>query len=240
MEYCVYITLYKGTIMPSKYIGSSSIKRIKKGYRGSVCSAKWKLCWNDELKNNPDLFETKIVSEHQTRKEAIDEELRLQKLYGVVRSPFWINEAYAQVHGYAGRDVSGVNNPMYGKGAVMIQWCKDNPEKVSERNRKAAITQWGNEVTRKNKIAAMKGAPREYKDREAFIKEQQRKSLISKEKNAIRLEYKNKVYVGWRELFEATGVSKHLYKKYYTIGIDPTSRIGTNGPVPGLIIPSHI
>ena len=78
----------------------------------------------------------------------------------------------------------------------------------------------------------MQGVKKTYKDYEAFIKEQQRKSLISKEKNAIRIEYNGKEYVGGRELLEATGVSKHLYKKYYLKGEDPSDRIGKNGPVP--------
>jgi len=29
-----------------------------------------------------------------------------------------------------------------------------------------------------------------------------------------------------------TGISKHLYKKYYIKGINPNERIGKNGPAP--------
>lgn len=50
---------------------------------------------------------------------------------------------------------------------------------------------------------------------------------------ATTIEYKGKTYYGWRELQENTGVSKHLYKKYYINGMDPEERIGKNGPVPG-------
>jgi hypothetical protein len=48
--------------------------------------------------------------------------------------------------------------------------------------------------------------------------------------NTLVIEYKGKTYYGWRELHEGTGVTKHLYNKYYLTGIDPESRIGTNGP----------
>ena len=48
--------------------------------------------------------------------------------------------------------------------------------------------------------------------------------------NSLELEYNGNVYYGWRELQEATGVTKHLYNKYYLNGIDPKSRIGKNGP----------
>jgi hypothetical protein len=46
--------------------------------------------------------------------------------------------------------------------------------------------------------------------------------------------YKNNIYFGWDDLYNKTGVSIYLYKKYYMNGIDPTSRIGTSGPIPGI------
>jgi len=49
--------------------------------------------------------------------------------------------------------------------------------------------------------------------------------------NVLSIEYKGKIYYGWRELKEATRVTKELYKKYYINGIDPEFRIGANGPV---------
>lgn len=50
--------------------------------------------------------------------------------------------------------------------------------------------------------------------------------------NARVIEYKGQRYYGWRELQEATGVTKALYRKYYLNGLDPEPRIGTDGPVP--------
>ena len=44
------------------------------------------------------------------------------------------------------------------------------------------------------------------------------------------VEYYGKTYYGWNELKRETGVSKHLYKRYYMNGINPEYRIGKNGP----------
>ena len=51
--------------------------------------------------------------------------------------------------------------------------------------------------------------------------------------NSLEIEYKGKTYYGWRELQEGTGVTKHLYNKYYLNDIDPETRIGSNGPMKG-------
>jgi len=51
--------------------------------------------------------------------------------------------------------------------------------------------------------------------------------------NTLDIEYKGVIYYGYRELKEMTGVSKHLYNKYYLKGIDPEPRIGKDGPVTG-------
>lgn len=113
--YCVYITYYYGDQLPPKYIGSSSIEKIKEGYLGSVSSLEYKERWEYEKQNHPELFETEIVSTHHTRVEALEEELHLQRKYDVVESKEWINKSYAIPNGFFGMDVSGKNNPMYGR-----------------------------------------------------------------------------------------------------------------------------
>jgi hypothetical protein len=50
---------------------------------------------------------------------------------------------------------------------------------------------------------------------------------ISKE-----IEYNGQIYFGWRELKDSTRISKYLYKTFYLKGLDPTPRIGKDGPVP--------
>ena len=230
--YCVYVTTYTGDKMPSKYIGSSNVSRVEAGYRGSVKSLKWKTIWDEELRTNADLFKTEIIETFDTRDDALVRELELQRFYNVVPSTEWINEAYACPNGYFGRDVSGDMNPMYGRGDKTREWCKQNPEAASQRSRKAAYTQWANEETRLSRIAAMKGKTKTFKDIDAYNELQRQKALKSKEKCAIKVEYYGVVYIGWRELYDATGVSKHLYKKYYMKGINPSERIGKNGPAP--------
>ena len=113
--YCVYLTEYYGNKMPSKYVGSSSIKRIENGYKGSVSSKKYKDIWKEEIKNNPNLFKVSILSLHQTREEALEFELKFQMENNILLDETYINRSLAKPNGYYGMDVSGNKNPMYGK-----------------------------------------------------------------------------------------------------------------------------
>lgn len=111
--YIVYHITYDGNLLPSNYIGSTSLKRIESGYMGSVSSKKYKQIWNKELKEHPELFHLEIISYHDTRREAIYKELQIHKLFNVVKNPLFVNMTYATVNGYCGMDVSGSNNPNY-------------------------------------------------------------------------------------------------------------------------------
>lgn len=113
--FCVYLTEYFGNKMPSKYIGSTSLDRIKNGYKGSVSSKKYKSLWIEELKNNPHLFKTTIISTHETRKEALYYELINQIECNIPFNDNYINQSLAVVNGFFGKNMSGNNNPMYGK-----------------------------------------------------------------------------------------------------------------------------
>lgn len=126
-KYCVYITHYSGDKVPPNYIGSSTIKKIQKGYKGSVKSKKYKNIWENELKNNYNLFDTYIISTHYTRQEALYKELKLQKILNVVKNPLFANQSYAIPNGYFGMDVSGKNNPNYNK-----KWNKKRKKKSSD------------------------------------------------------------------------------------------------------------
>lgn len=95
--YCTYLTIYSGNKLPPLYIGSTSVDKINNGYRGSVTSKKYKEIWLLELSNNPHLFETQILTTHETREEAFDEEVRYQIEHDVVRSPDYINMAVANL-----------------------------------------------------------------------------------------------------------------------------------------------
>jgi hypothetical protein len=102
-------------------------------------------------------------------------------------------------------------------------------EKVSLSNKKS----WANNNVRRIATAEKR---RQIFERDKPQVLQHLKSIskkgaeAAKQKIAIRIEYKGKIYCGWSELKQQTGVSKHLYKKYYLEGIDPEYRIGANGP----------
>ena len=146
-EFCVYLTEYSGDKLPPKYIGSTSIKNINKGYCGSVTSFMWKNIFKSEIKENRHLFSVKILSQHSTRIEALDEELRLHKLYDVVKSNDYINQSYACVNGYFGRSIKGKDHPSYGK------------PNISAKIRMILFNPMKNEIYRDKISKAMKGKP---------------------------------------------------------------------------------
>jgi hypothetical protein len=80
-----------------------------------VRSCEWKSLWDFEIKNNPELFSSTIISIHKTRIEALSAELELQKLHNAILDPTFINRSYATVNGFFGNGASGVHHPMHGK-----------------------------------------------------------------------------------------------------------------------------
>lgn len=101
-KYVVYLTRYNGELLPRWYIGSSVEERILKGYNGSVTSKKWITIYKQEQQENKHLFKTRILSYHETRKEALYEELRVQKMHQVRNNNKYFNESYASKNGYFG------------------------------------------------------------------------------------------------------------------------------------------
>ena len=105
--YCTYLTIYTGNKLPRRYIGSTTISRINENYHGSVKSKKYKEIWISELRDNPHLFKTRILKTFNSHKDALNEELRVQKKYDVVRSKNYINMSFAQPNGFFGMSKSG-------------------------------------------------------------------------------------------------------------------------------------
>jgi hypothetical protein len=97
--YCTYLTVYTGNKLPPFYIGSTSIEKINRGYKGSVSSFQYRSLWKQEIQKSPHLFKTTVLTTHTTRKEALDRELKFQKHLKVVQSPLYVNVAYAQPNG---------------------------------------------------------------------------------------------------------------------------------------------
>lgn len=163
--YCTYLTVYYGNKLPSRYIGSTSLVKISNGYNGSVTSTKYKDIFLKEQRNNKHLFKTRILSIHATRKEAFEEELRLQIKYDVVKSNRYINMSLAQSNGYFGG--SGTDNGMYGQGDKLRgekngmfgvkrpnEWCKQHSS-FMRGNKHAVGANWSEEA-RKKKSEQMK------------------------------------------------------------------------------------
>ena len=101
-KFVVYLTIYSGDKLPPFYIGSTSMKKINKGYCGSVVSKKYKDIYQYELKYNRHLFKTEIISMHNDRKDALDAELYEQIKRDVVKSSEYFNMSFAKVNGYFG------------------------------------------------------------------------------------------------------------------------------------------
>ena len=95
--YCIYLTIYLGDRLPPFYIGSSTIKKVLKGYHGTVTSAKFKDIWCEEIKNNRHLFKTFIIPSNPilTMVDKLTLEAKWQLEFDVVNSPLFINQRLA-------------------------------------------------------------------------------------------------------------------------------------------------
>jgi hypothetical protein len=154
----VYLTTYSGTELPSKYIGSTSIEKVNKGYNGSVSSRKWRRIYETEQKLNKHLFKSEILFSFKTREEALSKELELQIEYDVVQSNEYFNESLASVNGCFGRDVSGKNNPMFGsnrRGKENPFYGKTHTDEAKLKNREAHIGK-GHPQTEETKLKISK------------------------------------------------------------------------------------
>ena len=114
-QFVVYLTIYTGDKLPPFYIGSTSKKKLENGYFGSIRSKKWKKIYDEEIKKHQNLFRSIILSEHDDRKIAIQNEMRIQNELNVVKSNLFFNESIASPNGFFGRDMKGENNPFFGK-----------------------------------------------------------------------------------------------------------------------------
>jgi len=130
----------------------------------------------------------------------------------------------------------GPDNPMYGlkgKNHPSSNFCRDD---TYRKNLSEAVMtkQW--KENDKRRQTHSKKMSETWENNYEYMAAQSRKNgnhgMRGKEiHNTLDIEYKGVIYYGWNELKESTGVTKHLYKKYYEKGIDPEKRIGANGPV---------
>lgn len=123
--YCTYLTIYRGNRLPPFYIGRTTVAAITNGYRGSVSSRMYKETWKAEIRDNPELFHTIILTRHVNKKESAEREERFHASLQVHKNPMYINMATASGDFYTshkgaenfwfGKDRSGERNPMYGR-----------------------------------------------------------------------------------------------------------------------------
>ena len=135
-----------------------------------------------------------------------------------------------------GGGLPGKANHMYGlkgKEHPASDWLKNvATEEYFEKRNKAVLESWMNDKQRRKQHS------NKMKERWATGKITAEQARINGNHghtgknvhNTLELEYKGKTYYGWRELYEGTKVTKHLYKKYYLNGLDPEPRIGADGP----------
>ena len=107
MKYCTYITIYRGNKLPPFYVGSTCLQKIESGYRGSVSSKAYSQIWKQELRDNPQLFVTKIIRIYASRTEALEKEALLQKKLNVVKHPLYVNKSVARKNGFFGMSSFG-------------------------------------------------------------------------------------------------------------------------------------
>ena len=160
--YCTYLTVYFGSKLPPFYIGSTQVSRIESGYRGTVSSKKYKEIWKSELKQNPHLFKTKILTTHASRKDAICRELDFHKKLSVVRSPMYINMSYASPNGFFGMDQQGIDKPQSMRDKLVGNKNasgnhKSKTDKHKNKISKALIGRTVSEESRKRQSESMRG-----------------------------------------------------------------------------------
>lgn len=123
--YCTYLTIYRGHKMPPFYIGRSTTEKIARGYRGSVSSKQFKEIWKSELRDNPDLFDTRVLTTHDDLQTCAEREESFHVSLNVHRNPLYVNMATGRgkfhtshrgkENFWYGKDRSSVNNPMFGR-----------------------------------------------------------------------------------------------------------------------------
>jgi len=128
--YCIYLTIYLGKLLPPFYIGSAKITSIEKGYHGSVSSKTYKDIWRQEIKNNPQLFYTIIITDQfaDNVKDKLILEEKWQRIFSAVRSKLFLNMSYANYR--------FIGNSDSAKQSVITR-RKNNNYNVSDDHREA-------------------------------------------------------------------------------------------------------
>lgn len=140
--YCVYFTTYSGQLMPPFYIGSGLISKIlTQNYHGSVVSKDYKEIWEGELKANPYLFHTEIVSFHEDRQEAYNAEEIYQRQEDVVKSNMYINECFANCgFNFKDREHSKETRNRISKSKIGRPCLEETKDKIRQKKKGCIVS----------------------------------------------------------------------------------------------------
>jgi len=105
------------------------------GYHGSVKSKRYGAIWKSELDESPELFTTKIVATHTTRKEAYDAEERLHRQLRIIKNPMHINLGLANRRFNTGE---GISPEVIARAAASRRGKKAPPRSDQWRAKQAA------------------------------------------------------------------------------------------------------
>jgi hypothetical protein len=127
----------------------------------------------------------------------------------------------------AGKNVRPETRILCGKNSVAVQ--RANNTGIFDKEHREKMLQKSVRTNKKNGTGVY-----DINVKRANSKKIKEKNLSNPESNPIclKIEYKGTIYYGWNRLKKSTGVTKHLYNKYYLNGIDPVSRIKANGSIP--------
>lgn len=207
----------------SNYYGSPASKQ-KDWYTEKMSIGEW---WKKEIKNNKEKFKFEILqvfSEDMTPEMLVEEEKKIQLKKNVRNSIEYFNKSVA-TSGWVSAPRTEETKKLVGEKTKKYWDSEEGYQKkqrLIERNRtKHSLClkeKWKNPTSEMlNNLDKLKNSKMseegKQKVRDALIKE---------------IEYKKEIYLGWKDLLSKTGVTKHLYKKYYLNGYDPEINIGNN------------
>lgn len=219
------------TINPKYYIGSKLNYRGK--YFGSIASRKkfnftegltLKAWWKKEVKNNLETFLFEILEDCSTldKYQLAEKEKEYQLKLNVAHSLEYFNQAIA-----TGLFVSGKkDNETKLKMSNSLKEYYQTAQGLEKRKRLIVRNKTLHSITMKEKWKHP--SEKMIQSLNKLTAHKPSKESIEKLKIArlIDIEYKGKIFKGWYSLLQQTGVSKHLYKKYYLKGFDPEVNIG--------------
>lgn len=222
-KYCVYLTLYFGSLLPSRYIGSTSVKKVQIGYNGSVVSKKYKRIYTEEQRRNKHLFKTRILSTHETSHEARAYELSIQQKYNVVKSNRYMNMAYASVNGYFGTNNSGEYssqyglrgklNPKYGKKQTCEHVENARQTRIRKKRPKQSAVMKGRMFSDEHKAKisnSMKNKPKTQQHKNSMLSSE---AWLNRDKTRKAVFIEGVYYHTLKEASVALSISSYLIKK---------------------------